>query len=274
MQRRKLSQAIKQESFDEDVSDASSETTTSHSSDPILPAIEREHLILDNQDAANRMSWRMLNAWRIRFPLDEVRSIAGAALCEAAWRFDPKRKVAFKTFLFYHLRGMLIKEVIRQLEAKNNHSFGADEGTSFDPELAHVQRMADESDHADDALEKKQMSELCWKACAQLDALEQEVIVRTFVYDQPLVEVAESLGYCRCHISRVKSSALRQLRQILKESSFSPLAIDGPQRIQADRRIRDRYLSERLSYTGGRGRRKESDISAPVLEKILRQIAA
>ena len=50
-------------------------------------------------------------------------------------------------------------------------------------------------------------------ACEKLDLLEREVIYRIYVKEHQLMDIANSLGYSRCHISRVKKKALETLHQ-------------------------------------------------------------
>ena len=49
------------------------------------------------------------------------------------------------------------------------------------------------------------------KACDKLDSLEKEVINRVYLEEQQLMDIAHTLGYSRCHISRVKKKALETL---------------------------------------------------------------
>ena len=94
-----------------------------------------DSLIIEHRDHGRRLAWSFLSGWRIRMPQDDVVSIVGAALCEAANRFDPGREVAFKTFFFYHLRGMLLKEVSRMVKQKSLMSISdhhSEEGITLD----------------------------------------------------------------------------------------------------------------------------------------------
>ena len=51
---------------------------------------------------------------------------------------------------------------------------------------------------------QKERIEVCRKAFDVLDDLEHEVLHRSFIKEESLVSIANSLGYSRCHISRVK----------------------------------------------------------------------
>ena len=112
---------------------------------------------------------------------------------------------------------------------------------------------------------------LCWQACKDLDPLEQEVVIRSFVHDQSLVDIARELDYCRCHISRVKSNALTKLRSVLEKhirESPKKNRVVVPQKAKKSTRKK----SKKRRYTGGRGRRRASDdeFESDSLEKILK----
>ncbi len=212
-----------------------------------------EALILDHRDHGRRLAWSFLTTWRIRMKQDEVLSIVGAALCEAANRFDETRGVAFKTFFFYHLRGMLLKEISRMIHEQRVLQFFPHsmlvEGNTGDQSLYSGPPIVPvEQNNPERLIEKKQIAKITWDACAQLDELEQEVIIRHFVHDQSLIDIAEELQYCRCHISRVKSRGLAKLQRSLKKAlnrSDAPVEV-SPELLETARR----------SYTGGRGRRR------------------
>lgn len=228
---------------------------------PKLSAKKREELILENYDQSMRVGWKMLSSWRVRMPEDEVISIVGAALCDAAYRFDPSRGVGFQTFFFYHLRGLFIKEITRIVQEQNttvfvpNHVLGgeAEEGFS-NPKWFF--RLID-SNHPERILQEREKNIAVWNACSELDALEQEVLVRVFVKDEQLVSVADELNYCRCHISRVKSRALKKLK--------AGLVADEDSDAQSKKR-----------YKGGRGRRRDGDTlsNAELLQDALASIAS
>src|SRR5690606_27793022 len=86
---------------------------------PLLEESERIALIVENQEHGYRMAWRLLANWRVRLAVDDVRSVVGIALCEAAHRFDPRYETSFKSFFFYHLRCLLLKEVGALINDRN-----------------------------------------------------------------------------------------------------------------------------------------------------------
>ncbi len=212
-------------------------------------------LVAENQEHGMRLAWSFLKKWRIRIEADEVESVVGAALVEAAIRYDDTKGAHFRTFFFYHLRGMLLKEVAFLIDERKKIRHTPSEILenplsieSFNDRwpVNLVNRNDPESILAD-----KQESSRLWNTCEQLDTLEREVIERHFIQDHSLKKIAEDLSYCRCHISRVKSKALKTLSKVL------PAVIEGDkakiEKVKAEKR-----------YTGGRGRRKSSKDLDPV----------
>lgn len=228
-----------------------------------LPIEKIQALILEHQEHGRRLAWSFLTTWRIRMKQDEVVSVVGAALCEAAHRFDDTRGVSFKTFFFYHLRGMLLKEISRMISEQRLLQYIPQAHTGeyhSDPDAPYsvsASAMPVEQTNPEDLTERKEISRICWDACSKLDALEQEVIVRHFIYDEPLINIADELNYCRCHISRVKSRGLLKLKRLLGRS-MDDESVEQPQ-TQTERlspEARAALEGLRRSYTGGRGRRR------------------
>ena len=212
-------------------------------------------LVVDHRDHGRRLAWSFLSSWRIRMPQDEVISVVGAALCEAAHRFDPSREVAFKTFFFYHLRGMLLKEVSRMIDDQKlmHLNYGSSDteqamSASWDYQLV-------ENDNPEKIIEKREISMACWRASQHLDDLEKDVLMRYFVNDEALIDIANTLNYCRCHISRVKSRALIKLSKHLSEELGKDIADLKHLRIPKKSEVARAFSA---SYKGGRGRRKRA----------------
>ena len=221
-----------------------------------------EEIILEHREHGRRLAWSFLSSWRVRLHHDEVGSIVGAALCEAAHRFDESRGVAFKTFLFYHLRGMLLKEIARAVSEQRVLQYvpgssisETNPGESLMPSLPDSQTI--DQDDPEKIIERQQIANICLEACKELDELEREIVLRHYVYDEPLIDIAEDLKYCRCHISRVKSRGLAKLEHQLRHKLYPETHKEEPQPIAATREMKpSRYRSK--YFTGGRGRRKST----------------
>jgi RNA polymerase sigma factor (sigma-70 family) len=216
---------------------------------------EAHQLITENYETGKRLAWSFLNKWRVRIEEDEVLSITGAALCEAANRFKSELGVNFKTFLFYYLRGMLLKEITKRvrdqrmrtpfipsLAAANDDA----RGVALENLLPMQLELSDEYHTPEALLEKKQRAVLCREATAGLDELEQQILERYFADNQSVVEIAKSLGYCRCHISRVKSKALETLSDNLR-------VLNPQEHSAAEHSL---ILRKKTNYRGVRGRRR------------------
>ncbi|MCB0359089.1 MAG: hypothetical protein KDD44_05625, partial [Bdellovibrionales bacterium] len=102
--------------------------------------------------------------------------------------------------------------------------------------------------------ERNQLSAICTKAIAQLDNLEQEVLLRYFVHDQSIVQIAKELDYCRCHLSRVKNRALKKLERLL-----APATGIEPSELPRTSNVPKKKSRKKRNYTGGRGRRKGTE---------------
>ena len=183
---------------------------------------DTSELVLNHRVQGEKLAWRMLNRWRVRLSRDEVSSVVGIALCEAASRYDSKKGATFITFFFYHLRGMLIKEVTRRLDdLRRQRTFIDGERTDTDERedtyySTSWQHLVVNNVTPEDLVTKNEIQQLVLGSEAELSNLEQEVINRHFVLDQSLTNIAGELGYCRCHISRVKKQALARLKSALE----------------------------------------------------------
>ena len=210
---------------------------------------ESAALITEHFDSAKRLAWSFLNRWRIRIEEDEVLSITGAALCEAANRFNKKLGVSFRTFFFYYLRGMLLKEIARRIQDQKTSLAIDASDSSFRSESSKPWPQIFVEHETPEAITLKgEVTSICQQATSSLDSLEQDVIRRFFVEEQSVVDIAKDLGYCRCHISRVKSRALASLAVRLEH------LVDRDEGGFADSTLAQRIRAK--SYRGGRGRRK------------------
>jgi RNA polymerase sigma factor (sigma-70 family) len=159
-----------------------------------------------------------------------VDSIVDLSLCEAVKRFDPSKGASFMTFLFYHLKGNLVRAVASAASstaiplaiAELSESAFSDGERSRQYsnialnaiELAEAVSSQD-IPQPDEALWRKELSSKSSDACEKLDALEREIVKRIFVHEQQIIDIAAALGYSRCHISRVKKKALSTLHDEL-----------------------------------------------------------
>lgn len=198
---------------------------------PLLSERARAELILKYQIKGRKMAFSILRRWRSRIDNQEVESIVDLSLCEAAKSFNPKKGVSFITFLYYHLKGNLVRSVtaaaklnaipFSELEQGGSSSDDIEPQKISDGRILNSREVAESlcnqtTELPDEALLKKELANITQSACQQLDSLEKEILERLFVKEEQLVDIANSLGYSRCHISRVKRKALHALGEVIK----------------------------------------------------------
>lgn len=206
---------------------------------------ERAQLVLEYRTKARKLSRSILRKWHARLDIEEVDSIVDLSLCEAVKRFDPDKGASFMTFMYFHLRGNLIRAVSEAItgngvviddEDDSVRAVAAAQGKNAPrgaPRVAYASEVADvmysqENQSPDKIVLKKQYAKITEEARMKLDPLEQEVISRIFLKEQQLLDIAHSLGYSRCHISRVKKRALETLYGELVESVGDSVGITKP----------------------------------------------
>jgi len=191
---------------------------------PGLSEEARTELVITYRIKARKLARSILRKWHARLDLQEVDSIVDLSLCEAVRRYNPTKGASFMTFLFYHMRGNLIRAVTTAATANTLPSADV-EGRKAESTASSNAVMArginamevaealssQEFVSPDESLLKKQVAGLSEAACSRLDPLEREVIMRIFINEEQLMDIAHSLGYSRCHISRVKKKALETL---------------------------------------------------------------
>lgn len=166
------------------------------------------YLVLEHWEYGRRIAAQKLRAWGMYMPEDELRSLVGLALCEAASRYDPARGAKFQTFAYYHLLGTLTdaieKSARQQALAKNENlaSKAAEEIVILQqeqsPETIYVQT---------EALEK------IGQLSSTLEPIERKVIQKYFMEDAPVRRIAQELNCCHSHVSRVKNRAVKTMRR-------------------------------------------------------------
>jgi RNA polymerase sigma factor (sigma-70 family) len=225
-----------------------------------------DELILNHRENGRKLARSILRRWQVNMPAEEVDSIVDLTLCEAAVRYDVNKGASFITFLFYHLRGRLVRAVASatsdsQLFLAVAQSAGLDvsDWTTANEDTAvgilpdfNIERQT-EVESPEALLIKKEKTSLCQTAVYKLDELEREIIDRSYCQDEPLVDIAKLLGYSRCHISRVKKRALDRIRGIIGEVSVDYLA-------EISNEVNDDDFTERESSQPKRNRRRRIEI--------------
>jgi len=210
-------------------------------------------LILDHRENGKKLARSIMKKWGASIPQEEIDSLVDFTLCEAAQRYDASKGASFVTFLFYYLRGQLIRAVNTATSEQNLYytllmvsgeelpehaKMLEDDSFAQLPETFYANSI---SKTPEELLLQKESYQICNSAKQQLDELESTVLNRSYENDEALVDIAKSLGYSRCHISRVKQAALEQLKTIInletQENTISHSAV----RVTT-RRKREQYL--------------------------------
>lgn len=231
---------------------------TKQGAKPKAPVVNFEKLVIDHRENGRKLARSILRRWRVRMAASEIDSIVDLTLCEAASRFSPKKGAAFMTFFFYHLRGQLVRAVS---SAAQNCSMFVNAGSASDMDPGDFRFQASETvflslaeessavphevENPEELLLKKEKTEICESACRQLSDLERTIIMRSFRDDESLVDIARSMGYSRCHISRVKKKALDILKSAMGTEIFDVLNIKNPNAAKNVRSIDDSPRSAR-----------------------------
>jgi RNA polymerase sigma factor (sigma-70 family) len=227
----------------------------------------RQEMVLEYREKGRSLAHSILRRWQSRLDPQEVDSIVDLSLCESVKRFDPKKGASFITFLFYHLRGNLIRAVsaaanlnFLPLPDLDTADHGEERGGVARGKVIDAVGISDELHHHDELtpdqeLIKREVATISADACKRLDPLEREVIYRIFFLEQQLLDIANMLGYSRCHISRVKRKALQTLHGELAVKLYpdeeAPLADfeSGEVVIESKQPIKRRSRSRRFQGT-------------------------
>lgn len=210
-----------------------------------LTSRQRQALVLNHRVQARKLARSILRKWHSRIDFQEVESVVDLSLCEAVRRYDPSFGASFITFLFYHMRGNLIRTVSEaanlnliavddeELENQANDLYFSNYQELRSATAAELAQAVGRTEHPlpDALLLKKEVAALSTKAFEKLEPLERSVIERILINEEQLMDVAHDLGYSRCHISRVKRKALETLHKDLSWSldlrgSRGPIAED------------------------------------------------
>ena len=242
---------------------------------------QQEALIMKYRMKARKLGRSILRGWHSRLDIEDVDSLVDLSLCEAVRRFDPYKGASFMTFLYYHLKGNLVRAVAHAASAHSVPVFNPEDeeamkeneqflGYQFRPlnamEVSEALYSSDEP-LPDEALWKKELQEKSAEACNKLDKLEQDIINRIFLHEEQIMEIASSLGYSRCHISRVKKRALDTLHDELRSSlktedlGRKPIA-EEEKKVETNFRVSDRRTIHRRRPRSRKLNIADSDIAA------------
>lgn len=182
---------------------------------------EKDSLVLEHRERACKIACSMLRKWNCRLDLEEINSIVDLSLCEAVKNFDPSKGVSFITFMFYHLRGNLIRN-ISQLANRPSLAMEFDDEDlesgfigveSINPADTFETLGRGANKAPDEAFLGKELLDITLKASEVLSDLEKQIIYGIYLQERQVNKIAKELKYSRCHISRTKTQALNKLRK-------------------------------------------------------------
>lgn len=189
--------------------------------EPQFSEIQKK-LIVDNRLSATRLVRSLLRRYNYSLPREEIQSIADAALCEAARKFDPDRGTAFMSYLFLFLKGTLMTEI------RGNHRYytfsrprsgipnlGHTEIKSefnghiknFDPDL-----LADDSDSPEESFRLYELRVICREALESLQPLERNTIIGIDILESSVTKFAQHIGYSRPYLSALRKRAIQKMQ--------------------------------------------------------------
>lgn len=176
-----------------------------------------EHdLILLHRTSARKLARRLMKQWSAALESDEVDSLADLALCEAAKGFNPRRNTKFTTYLFYFIRGALIRAIKESSEQAQAYDFGESMEALSSQEGEEMPSLDSTYDKSHSCPERETYRQeivgLCNQALAKLSKLEQRVVFEVNIAEVKVAALARKLGFSRGYLSEVKTAAHRKLR--------------------------------------------------------------
>lgn len=226
--------------------------------DDMEPESHREALVLLYRGRARKLAMSIMKRWRARVEREEFESTVDLSLCEAAKLFKPGIGCSFTSYLFYHLRGNLI----RSIQRSSQNTWISRELARFmaggvGPEIdrpAGIEVTAEQitkalSNHEvempEEALYRKQVAEVIREACQSLEKLQRSVIGSWLMGNHKVKSIAESVGLSRCYTSRIRRRAMRELKKRVGAGLLNELDIelnfddDGSSDSESPKRQRD-----------------------------------
>ena len=149
----------------------------------LLSEEAKARVIISSRGKARKLARSILRRWNARLDLNEVDSIVDLSLCEAAARFSPDMGASFMTFLFYHLRGNLIRTISTAANSNvvplMDGEYTSDEdfigGAAHSYEIANA-ITGSEVAKPDEILIKQEMLSLSISARDKLDSLAKDLM--------------------------------------------------------------------------------------------------
>lgn len=186
-------------------------------------------LVVSHRASGRKIAKSILRKWHAHIAEDDLNSLVDLALCEAALRFNADYGTQFVTFLFYHVRGHLIKNVAQAKKDKDFKQVFSTRDLSEDVigltpreevnSFFIEQEEKSEKTDPESLVSLKQQIEICSEAQSKLSKLDSEVIRRCFLDGEQVIDVSKDLGLSRHYVSRIKTRALKKLKKLVVKAN-------------------------------------------------------
>lgn len=187
---------------------------------------EVKTVVLEHRITARKVAKSLLRKWRAYMDAEELDSLADLALCEAANRYQPRHGTKFTTWLFYYIKGRLVRYLVSKGCGKNRVALAnrtVDLAQVSEIEI-YEQQKRDELSYSvlvdscyyglrpDEKLYRKQIVRLSRAAIENLPPVEKKVLQQIYKEGRSVGRVAQELGYSAGHLSRLHNSAIGRLK--------------------------------------------------------------
>lgn len=159
-------------------------------------------------DQALKIAKSLLTKWGAVIESDELSSLVNLSIAEALSRFDPSKGASIITFLYYHLKGNVIKIIE---ERKSCLEFSGDETFMNYSFNNHGDSSLIDRTNPEDLCEQKQLNDRFYNALDQLSDLEKQLLILNLEHGYKVQHIAKKLGLSRSYLSKIKHAALRKV---------------------------------------------------------------
>jgi len=190
----------------------------------LLSLEEQRQLVVTHFIDGKQMAAAMLKKWGAYLEEQELDSIVGLSLCEAASHFKPKLGVRFTSFLYYYLKGNLIRSIVEKKRSNGNNIQEHNDCSSYVKHTSTVHaelclgNLAANSEVPYFSLFRQQIVTKLSSAISHLNQSEQKVIKGIYIDGTRATVLADQLQVSRSYVSEIKARALRKLREELKQA--------------------------------------------------------
>ena len=178
----------------------------------------RQQLVVNAYETGFRRMIALLKRWGAWIPHDEVRSLVGLGLSEAAVHFDKSFGVPFDVYAFHYIRGEVIK-CIKERQQKSTLEEGFDDiSESIEDADRQLPIFNREAFCPEQRYQRERNLREVVKVVKKLDPISADLLIRVDLFGEKLAHVARDLSYSRGHASELRRRARKTVRAELGES--------------------------------------------------------